>query len=259
MPAEQARWFGDDISFKRDGYETLAMNTAQTIAFFVRRVGSGGTGRDRAQRLATSRPGIPRDDAFLTTHTAGGPVRRAASVSTPRLRIAIAQALRALGRQGPAPRLAGAAIAGRAARAGRGRRRVFSRTRGLDAACAIVSRHRGGQFDPAVVDAFCDRRRSCSPTSTTAAEWDAVVAAEPGLERTRHRRELDRVLEAMADLIDMKSPYTAGHSRGVAHLAATAAAVSGLPVASATLRRAGLIHDLGRLGVSNTIWDKPAR
>ena len=42
--AEQARWFGDDISFKGDGYETLGMNTAQTVAFLVRRVGSHGSG-----------------------------------------------------------------------------------------------------------------------------------------------------------------------------------------------------------------------
>ena len=43
--AEQATWFGDDIGFKGDGVETLGMNTAQIVAFFVRRVGSHGSGR----------------------------------------------------------------------------------------------------------------------------------------------------------------------------------------------------------------------
>jgi HD-GYP domain-containing protein (c-di-GMP phosphodiesterase class II) len=72
--------------------------------------------------------------------------------------------------------------------------------------------------------------------------------------------ELDVVLEAMADLADLKSPYLAGHSRGVANLAAEAARVSGLPAAERTiLRRAGLLHDLGRVGVSTAIWDKPRR
>ena len=62
----------------------------------------------------------------------------------------------------------------------------------------------------------------------------------------------------MADLVDLKSPYVAGHSRGVANLAGEAARVSGQTAdAISTLRRAGLIHDLGRLGVSNAIWDKP--
>ena len=62
----------------------------------------------------------------------------------------------------------------------------------------------------------------------------------------------------MADLVDMKSPYLAGHSRGVANLASAAALASGHPSDdAAALRRAGLIHDLGRLGVSNAVWDKP--
>jgi len=62
----------------------------------------------------------------------------------------------------------------------------------------------------------------------------------------------------MADLVDLKSPYLAGHSRGVANLVAEAARVAGRNGEDvSTLRRAALIHDLGRLGVSNAIWDKP--
>jgi HD-GYP domain-containing protein (c-di-GMP phosphodiesterase class II) len=84
-----------------------------------------------------------------------------------------------------------------------------------------------------------------------------VLAAEPRLARSVSGAELDEVLEAMADLVDLKSPYHAGHSRGVANLAAEAAQISGLPEAERqTLRRAGLLHDLGRLGVSNAIWEK---
>jgi HD-GYP domain-containing protein (c-di-GMP phosphodiesterase class II)/DNA-binding CsgD family transcriptional regulator len=61
-----------------------------------------------------------------------------------------------------------------------------------------------------------------------------------------------------ADLVDLKSPYLAGHSRGVANLVEAAAQVSGLSEHEVTaVRRAGLIHDLGRLGVSNAVWDKP--
>ena len=63
----------------------------------------------------------------------------------------------------------------------------------------------------------------------------------------------------MADLVDMKSPYLAGHSRGVANLASAAARVGGMSEDDVTtLRRAGYLHDLGRLGVSNAIWDKTA-
>jgi Asp-tRNA(Asn)/Glu-tRNA(Gln) amidotransferase A subunit family amidase len=55
----------------------------------------------------------------------------------------------------------------------------------------------------------------------------------------------------------MKSPYLAGHSRGVSHLASEAARCSGLPDADAVaLRRAGLVHDVGRVAVSSVVWNK---
>jgi hypothetical protein len=51
--AEQAAWFADDIAFKGEGVETLGMNTAQLLAFFMRRIGSHGSAADRARRLVT--------------------------------------------------------------------------------------------------------------------------------------------------------------------------------------------------------------
>ena len=64
----------------------------------------------------------------------------------------------------------------------------------------------------------------------------------------------------MADLADLKSPHLAGHSRGVANLVDEAARVSGGSTEErATVRRAALVHDLGRVGVSTAIWDKPSR
>jgi DNA-binding CsgD family transcriptional regulator len=85
------------------------------------------------------------------------------------------------------------------------------------------------------------------------------VDAEPYLSRWVAGPELDDVLESMADLADLKSPQFAGHSRGVADLAAAAGRLSGLPDADiTTLRRAGLLHGLGRLGVSNSVWDRAA-
>ena len=49
--AEQASWFGDDITFKSDGFDLFGMNTAQVASFLVRRVGGHGTGLDRIRRL----------------------------------------------------------------------------------------------------------------------------------------------------------------------------------------------------------------
>ena len=98
----------------------------------------------------------------------------------------------------------------------------------------------------------------CSTSSTRLTSWRAVIEAEPALEIVLSDAELESALEAIADFTDLKSPWTIGHSRGVADLADAAATLYGLSDADATLvRRAGLVHDLGRLGVSNAIWDKP--
>src|SRR5438445_7688807 len=69
--------------------------------------------------------------------------------------------------------------------------------------------------------------------------------------------KLDEALEAVADFADLKSPYTIGHSRGAAELAEAAARICGLPAAEAiAVRRAALVQDLGRVGVSAGIWAK---
>ena len=91
----------------------------------------------------------------------------------------------------------------------------------------------------------------------SATTWDAVIAAEPELEVVLSDEELDAALEAMANFTDLKSPYTLGHSCAVAELAEAAARVAGSPTPTRrSVRRAGLVHDLGRLGVSNAVWDK---
>jgi HD-GYP domain-containing protein (c-di-GMP phosphodiesterase class II) len=70
--------------------------------------------------------------------------------------------------------------------------------------------------------------------------------------------QFDDALVAVADFVDLKSPYTLGHARAVSALATGAATTLGLTAAETEeLRRAALVHGLGRLGVSNAIWDKP--
>ena len=135
---------------------------------------------------------------------------------------------------------------------------VYNRLGGAGAACELARKQRGKQLDPALVDEFCRSADELLDGLGEASSWDLVLDAEPRLSRIVSGAELDDVLEAMADLVDVKAPHTAGHSRGVANLAAEAARLAGLPAPeAAVIRRAGLVHDLGRLGVSNAIWDKP--
>ena len=137
---------------------------------------------------------------------------------------------------------------------------VFTRRHGLPAAVAMARRHRGTQFDPGLVTVFADHAAEVVDGLDQAASWDAVLEVEPQPSRRVGGTDLDSVLEAMADLADLKSPHLAGHSRGVANLVDEAARVSGGSAEErTTVRRAGLVHDLGRVGVSTAIWDKPSR
>jgi HD-GYP domain-containing protein (c-di-GMP phosphodiesterase class II) len=72
--------------------------------------------------------------------------------------------------------------------------------------------------------------------------------------------QLDRVCRAFARVIDAKTPYTAEHSEGVARIAVELGTEIGVSAEGlVTLNRAGLLHDIGKLGVSNLILDKPAK
>ena len=73
VPAEQATWFDDDIGFKAEGVETLGWNTAQILAFFVRRLASLGSASARARRLSTfTLRGQRLVLGFMATHAAMG-------------------------------------------------------------------------------------------------------------------------------------------------------------------------------------------
>ena len=258
--AEQALWFGDDITFKGDGFDTLGMNTAQMIAFLLRRIGTHGSVTDRTKRLLSFPvTGQKLLDTFLTTHCTLGAQFAAAIGLDAAACTAIGQAYEQWDGQGQPHRLRGEQISlpARLVQLA-GPVEVFVRRRGLDSALAMVRRRRGAEFDPSLVDLFCQHAAELLAGLDEASRWDVIMAAEPRLSRRVDGSELDAVLVAMADLVDLKSPYWSGHSRGVANLAEEAARVEGLsPDDVVIVRRAGLLHDLGRLGVSNAIWDKP--
>jgi len=88
--------------------------------------------------------------------------------------------------------------------------------------------------------------------------WDAVLDLEPAPQWTLEGGQLENAVTVVADFIDLKSPYMAGHSRRCAKLCNDAAVVLGFTDdATTTLRRAALVHDLGITAIPNSIWDKP--
>ncbi len=132
---------------------------------------------------------------------------------------------------------------------------MFASIAGPDAATQALRRRAGGMLDPELVDRFTER----------ATDWFGQLAAADGAtaldeEPTPHETvtDLRLVAEVFGDLADLKSPYLVGHSRDVAALASGAAMQLGLAEAERSdLVAAGHLHDVGRVAVSNAVWDTP--
>jgi len=132
------------------------------------------------------------------------------------------------------------------------------RLEGVDAAVALVQKRKGTLYAPKQVEVFVRHARTLFAGLDTDSSWAAVLALAPGRPHYLSDAEFDSACAAIADFADIKSPFMLGHSPGVAQLAAGAAHHCGLPEADVvTLRRAALLHDLGRVGVSAGIWVKP--
>jgi HD-GYP domain-containing protein (c-di-GMP phosphodiesterase class II) len=135
---------------------------------------------------------------------------------------------------------------------------VAYRLGGVGAAVALARERSGKQFDPALAALLGDHAEDILAGVDAVQTWDAVIAAEPALAATLSEEEFDSRLFAVANFVDLKSPYMLGHSAAVADLAAAAGPALSLPPEDLRLlHRAGLVLGFGRLGVSNAIWDKP--
>lgn len=131
---------------------------------------------------------------------------------------------------------------------------------GREAAMDMIRDRSGTQFDPALVEAMTADAPAILAELDEPATWDQAIDTAPDHGVIVREAELDALLHAMGDFADLKFPFTLGHSRGVAALAAAAAERLGLPEEDRKLlERAGAVHDLGRLGVSNAIWEKKGR
>jgi HD-GYP domain-containing protein (c-di-GMP phosphodiesterase class II)/DNA-binding CsgD family transcriptional regulator len=121
-----------------------------------------------------------------------------------------------------------------------------------------IGRRSGRAYDPAVAEVFEQIGADVLSELDAADEWETALAREPEPVTIVGADTLDTVLAAFADFADLKSPWIRGHSRRVASLAEEAGRHAGLDDAARDgLRRAGLVHDLGRVGVENGVWDKP--
>ena len=140
---------------------------------------------------------------------------------------------------------------------------VFWKKSGVDSACEMAINRAGTWFDPELVDVLLSLRGDSS-------FWTAMNVPDPASEAAKlepadlaiaaDEAALDRVAEGFAQVIDAKSPWTFCHSSGVAEITVGIAKLLGIEGRRLDiLRRAALLHDIGKLGVSNQILDKPGK
>src|SRR3954447_10282195 len=233
---EQAKWFGDDLALKRDARQLDLADQAAQVFLMGHDATEMIENHWRATNELAARLGLSdqvRESVYQTFERWDGKGVPAESsgeaILMPARLVNLADVVE-----------------------------VFHQSGGVEAAVAVARERSGTQFDPALVEAFCLHAPELFDDLDGLAPGPAVIAAEPTLQIVLTDEELESALEAIADFTDLKSPWTLGHSRGVADLACAAAKLYGLSDDDALLvRRAGLVHDLGRLGVSNAIWDKP--
>ena len=254
---EYARWFGDDIAVRRSSY-LVDWSGLPYQRFLLTNIGRGESLLQRLKTIATlyanarghvsalihshctsagllaHRIGLPDDVQtalrFTFERFDGGGLPAGASGESIPIEMRVAQ------------------VAEMA--------EVHHREVGVDGSVAMTRSRRGGQFDPVVVDAFVADAHAIL-TGPTDDVWTAALQQAPDRADTLDAAALDDLLVALGEFVDLKCPHTLGHSSATAALAEGAARCAGLDGDDVTLtRRAALVHDVGRIGVSNGIWSK---
>jgi HD-GYP domain-containing protein (c-di-GMP phosphodiesterase class II)/DNA-binding CsgD family transcriptional regulator len=255
---EQAKWFGDDIALRSKKYEH-EYGSLRAAAAAMSLVGSGNPPLHRFRvGLEFAISGRHDLDGMVAGHAA---IARALAERLG-LPAAVPEAVVASYEQWDGKGWPGSLAKDSIPLAARLSQfaefvEVAHRIGGIDAALGLAKRRAGSQFDPSLAETLRADPEAILGGLDSTHTWSAVIEAEPALRVTLSEDAFDRTLLSIADFVDLKSPYTLGHARAVAELAAATACRLGLPEdETRLLRRAALVHDLGRLGVSNAIWDK---
>lgn len=256
---EQAKWFGDDIAL-RSGKYVHGLHGVRAAASGVRLLGSGAENVVHRLRIGLEFvvSGHREVDDMIAHHAAMARALAEELGLPDEAGEALVASYEQWDGRGWPGHLAGDDVPiGARIVAVAEFTEVAHRMGGVAAARALARRQSGRHFDPAIARIVLVDADLLFADLDTTDTWEAVIAAEPALAVVLSGERFDAALLAVADFVDLKSPYTLGHARAVADLVARAGAQLGLSAGEVrTLRRAGLVHDLGRLGVSNAILDK---
>lgn len=256
---EQAKWFGDDIALKATKYDYEPRSAREALGM-VRLLGAGGSPLHRIRTGVEFAVSGRHDVDDMAAQHAWLARQLSERLDLPAdVGEALACSYERWDGKGWPGKVAGddAPVASRIVQLAE-YVEVAYRSGGMTAAKELAARRSGSQFDPKLVQTLCDHAAEIFDGLADVGTWQSVIDAEPTLTVVLSGSGVDRALQAIAEFVDLKSPYMLGHAVAVADLAAAAGRQMNLGDDEVrALRRAGLVHEFGRLGVSNTIWDKP--
>lgn len=251
----------DDLNFKR-GFKTVGEGLPQVLAFVLKHTGLKAGLAERFRSVMT----ILRDGPAIAQDLIATRCQRGADIARLlRFPEGVAEGIYSLDEHfngnGKPERLVGEAIPVYARIALLAQViDVFHTAGGREAALGEALARAGTWFDPRLVTAFQEVARANAFWTTLAAPGidAAVFALEPaGHEVALDDDYLDDIATAFGQVVDAKSPYTSGHSTRVALYTDMIAEALGLsPQRRRWLKRGALLHDVGKLGVSNSVLDK---
>lgn len=220
---EQAKWFGDDIALKATKFDYEPRSAREALGM-MRLLGAGGSPLHRIRtgvEFAVS--GRHDVDDMLAQHASLA--RQLAERLDLRADIgeALACSYERWDGKGWPGKVAGdeAPVAARIVQLAE-YVEVAYRSGGTAAALELAERRSGSQFDPKLVQALCDHAAEIFDGLADVGTWQSVIDAEPALTVVLSGSAVDRALQAIAEFVDLKSPYMLGHCVAVAELAAAA-------------------------------------
>ncbi len=240
---------GNDLSFMREFAPSHMGGKAEATRAMVRAVGSGQTAPRRLRLIGAALTQPASDAGGLAAHCEVGAMLARRLGLDDEVVLALQHAYERWDGSGDPAGLEGEEIPLETRIAVVVRDADLFARRGDDVD-EILRKRRGKGYDPQIIDLVTKLGISGKD-----AEWDEVLASEP--KPALMVQDIDHCLSVVADYVDLKSPWIRGHSRTVADLAEQAARLLGVTEDQVRdLRRAALVHDLGRVGVENGIWDK---
>jgi HD-GYP domain-containing protein (c-di-GMP phosphodiesterase class II) len=253
----------DDLDFKRD-YKTVGDSLPQVLGFVLKHTGLKAGLAERFRSVMT----ILRDGPEIARELVATRCQRGADIARLlRFPEGVAEGIYSLDEHfngnGKPARLAGEAIPlySRIALLAQVID-VFHTESGREGALKEARARAGQWFDPRLVQAFEQVAQSGAFWSTLAGEQidEAVTALQPAGAGRQHALDddyLDDIAIAFGQVVDAKSPYTSGHSARVALYTDMIGEALGLSMERRRwLKRGALLHDVGKLGVSNSVLDK---